>query len=224
MTRRNPAYNRAVFMLSVASYPQLPSEAGSEVAFCGRSNVGKSSAINAITGIGGLARVSKTPGRTQQLNFFRIDDERRIVDLPGYGYARVPAEVKRRWDQLLEQYLRSRRSLRGVILLMDIRHPLTDFDRQMLAWCQLAAMPVHILLTKADKLGRGAINTTIAQVSEALKTEFDLPVGVSGVGGVTLQAFSAAKRTGIDDVHTVLDRWLGFEQAKKTPVRPREEG
>lgn len=217
MTRRNPAYNRAEFMLSVASYAQLPPEDGSEVAFCGRSNVGKSSAINAITGIGKLARVSKAPGRTQQLNFFRIDDERRIVDLPGYGYARVPAELKRRWEQLLERYLRSRRSLRGVILLMDIRHPLTDFDRQMLAWCEVAAMPVHILLTKADKLGRGAISKTVAQVTKALKDELGLPVGVAGQAGISIQPFSAAKQTGIEDVHAVLDRWLGVGPAKKNP-------
>ena len=224
MTRRNPAYHRAEFMLSVASHRQLPPDEGYEVAFCGRSNVGKSSAINAITGIGGLARVSKAPGRTQQLNFFRIDDGRRIVDLPGYGYARVPAEVKKRWEQLLERYLRSRRSLRGVILLMDIRHPLTDFDRQMLTWCRMAAMPVHILLTKADKLGRGAISATLAQVRKSLKADVSLQMTAAGAEPVSLQAFSSAKQAGIEDVHAVLDRWMGFEQTKKTPVHLREEG
>lgn len=209
MSRRNPAYRRIEFLLSVADFRQLPPDAGFEVAFCGRSNVGKSSAVNAITGVNGLARVSKTPGRTQQLNFFRLDDERRLVDLPGYGFARVPPEVKRRWEQLLERYLRSRRSLRGVILLMDIRHPLTDFDRQMLTWCRLAAMPVHLLLTKSDKLGRGAINAALTTVRASLRADFGLDAAAEA-GELSLQAFSAAKQTGIEEVHKVLDRWLQY--------------
>jgi GTP-binding protein len=145
-------YQQAQYFLSTHHFHQLPADVGREVAFAGRSNAGKSSAINAIVGQKSLARTSKTPGRTQQIVFFKLDEERRLVDLPGYGFAKVPLKVKEHWQQLLEKYLHTRESFQGLILMMDIRHPLTEFDQQMLLWCQLSNMPVHILLTKADKL------------------------------------------------------------------------
>ena len=185
------------------------------------SNVGKSSALNAITGINALARTSKSPGRTQHLNFFRIDEQRRFVDLPGYGYAKVPAEMKRKWERLIERYLQERQSLRGVILVMDIRHPLTEFDRQMLGWCRQVDMPVHLLLTKADKLSRGAASAVVQQVKKALQSEFSVSLSQNCHDAVSLQTFSAAKKTGIEQVHAVLDQWLGYESGaeidKKNP-------
>lgn len=194
------AYQRVQFMLSAAALSQAPPDAGREVAFAGRSNAGKSSAINAITGIGGLARTSKTPGRTQQINFFRVDDARRLVDLPGYGFAKVPLSVKRQWEQLLEQYLQRRESLRGLVLVMDIRHPFKPVDRQLLEWCRVAGMHAHLLLTKADKLSRGAALDALRQVRQALQTE-----GLSA----TAQLFSALTRAGVDEARQTLDVWLG---------------
>ncbi len=181
---------------------EAPPDSGAEVAFAGRSNAGKSSAINALTGIGSLARTSKTPGRTQHLVFFTLSDRQRLVDLPGYGYARVPEQVKLQWQRSLEHYLRARTSLHGLILVMDIRHPLTDFDRQMLDWCAAAALPVHILLTKADKLKRGAAANSLLAVRAELNRHYP---------GAQAQSFSATKRSGIEEAHRVLDTWLGFD-------------
>jgi GTP-binding protein len=200
----NPVYNRAKFIISVASLAQLPFDAGREVAFAGRSNAGKSSAINTITNIRGLAHTSKTPGRTQLINFFELDDERRLVDLPGYGYAKVPERIKRQWQQLLEDYLQGRNSLCGLVLVMDVRHPMTEFDEQMLLWANAVEMPVHILLTKSDKLKRGAASTALLQVRKAV-AEYTNPI--------TVQLFSSLKRDGVEQVHTQLDGWLGFEEA-----------
>ncbi|MEW5756749.1 MAG: ribosome biogenesis GTP-binding protein YihA/YsxC [Pseudomonadota bacterium] len=197
----NPAYNRARFMLSVANLGQLPPEAGREVAFAGRSNAGKSSAINALTNIKGLARTSKTPGRTQMINYFQLDDDRRLVDLPGYGYAQVPEAIKRQWQDLLETYLRTRQVLCGLVLVMDIRHPLTAYDEQMLGWCAAVGMPVHILLTKSDKLKRGQASATLLSVRKRLSA-FENPVSV--------QLFSALDRVGIEEAQARLDLWLGY--------------
>jgi len=198
----NPAYNRAKFLISVAQLSQLPDELGLEVAFAGRSNAGKSSAINTITNINGLAHTSKIPGRTQLINFFELDEQRRLVDLPGYGYAKVPARVKRQWQQLLEEYLQTRQCLKGLVLVMDVRHPLTEFDQQMLAWAHQVNMPVHVLLTKSDKLKRGAASTTLLQVRKALE-QYTNPVSV--------QLFSSLKRDGVEAVHQQLDQWLEYE-------------
>jgi len=198
----NPAYNRAQFVISVASLPQLPSENGHEVAFAGRSNAGKSSAINTLTNIRGLARISKTPGRTQLINFFEIDESRRLVDLPGYGYAKVPEKMKIQWQKLLERYLQTRECLAGLVLVMDVRHPMTEFDQQMLSWASQVAMPVHILLTKSDKLKRGPAMSTLLAVRKAVEC-YD--------GTVSVQLFSSLKRQGVDEVHRCLDAWLGFE-------------
>tara|TARA_B110000503_G_scaffold105513_1_gene157444 strand:+ start:37216 stop:37866 length:651 start_codon:yes stop_codon:yes gene_type:complete len=194
-----PNYRSAQFVTSAAKLAQCPPDSGWEVAFAGRSNAGKSSAINSLTNNKKLAKTSKTPGRTQLINFFELSETQRLVDLPGYGYAKVPLAVKREWVKQLENYLQNRQCLRGLILLMDIRHPLQPFDQQMLGWALQAAMPVHILLTKADKLKRGAAGTALLQVRNKLKANVDL---------VSVQLFSALKHDGHKELIAVLDNWL----------------
>lgn len=193
-------YQAAHFLTSVPDHRLAPADEGAEVAFAGRSNAGKSSALNVITHQRALARTSKTPGRTQQLNFFGIDDSRRLVDLPGYGYAKVPLKMKLQWERNLADYLHSRQSLTGLILLMDCRRPLTDHDRQMLGWCGDSELAVHILLTKADKLKRGPASSALLSVRKQLP---ELHPEAS------VQLFSALKKTGVDEIRTLLDRWLG---------------
>lgn len=207
-------YRKAHFITSANALHQLPPDTGREVAFAGRSNAGKSSAINALTGQTGLARTSKTPGRTQLINLFGLDAEHRLVDLPGYGYAQVPETVKRHWQTLLECYLSTRRSLKGLILIMDVRHPLTEYDRIMLGWCAHSGMPVHALLTKADKLNRGPALATLQKVRKILEAEFP---------GVTVQLFSSQTRLGVDEAHAVLDRWLLEEKTTEAPEGHGEE-
>jgi GTP-binding protein len=199
----NPVYHQAKFINSAPRLRDAPADQGKEVAFAGRSNAGKSSAINALVQQNALARVSKTPGRTQLLNFFEIDAERKLVDLPGYGYAKVPVAVKRDWQQMMETYLKNRQALCGIVLVMDIRHPLTEFDWQMIEWCEHCKLPLHIMLTKADKLKFGAAKNTLLQVQREL-SRVDIVV--------SLQLFSALNKTGIDDVHQVLDEWFGFSE------------
>ena len=194
-------YRSAVFDISVAELDKLPLDEGAEVAFAGRSNAGKSSAINRITGQKSLARTSKTPGRTQLINFFRIDEQRCLVDLPGYGYAKVAEAIKRRWQQTMEEYLSSRQSLKGLVLLMDVRHPLKEVDQQLLSWCWEVGMPVHVLLTKADKLKRGAAQNALLQVQRELAEH--APDGL-----ISVQLFSSTKGVGLDEVYRVLDGWL----------------
>lgn len=194
---------QASFLISAAKVDQCPLDSGLEVAFAGRSNAGKSSALNTLTHAN-LARTSKTPGRTQLLNFFSLDDERRLVDLPGYGYAKVPIPLKQHWQEHLEAYLSSRNSLSGVVLMMDIRHPLTEFDRLMLDWAQASSMPLHILLTKADKLAFGA------QKNALLKVQRDIRQGWGDT--TSIQLFSAPKRQGVEDAQRVLARWLGLDE------------
>ncbi|MDH4764690.1 GTP-binding protein [Pseudomonas sp. SORGH_AS199] len=194
---------QASFLISAAKVDQCPFDNGREVAFAGRSNAGKSSALNTLTHAN-LARTSKTPGRTQLLNFFTLDDERRLVDLPGYGYAKVPIPLKQHWQEHLEAYLSSRNSLSGVVLMMDIRHPLTEFDRLMLDWAQASSMPLHILLTKADKLAFGA------QKNALLKVQRDVRQGWGDTASI--QLFSAPKRQGIEDAQRVLASWLGLDE------------
>lgn len=197
----NPVYHRAKFINSAPRLKDAPPDQGIEIAFAGRSNAGKSSAINTLVQQNALARVSKTPGRTQLLNFFAIDENRKLVDLPGYGYAKVPDAIKRDWHKMMESYLQERKALRGIVLVMDIRHPLTEFDWQMVRWCEHAELPLHILLTKSDKLKFGAAKNTL------LKVQRDL--GQCSVS-ITLQLFSALNKTGIDDIHQVLDAWFQF--------------
>ena len=163
------AYNKARYLTSAAEIKQLPSDFGWEVAFIGRSNAGKSSAINTITNIKGLARTSDTPGRTQMINLFALDEERRFVDLPGYGYAKVPRHVKERWEQVTSQYLHTRNCLRGLILIMDIRHPLTEMDQNLINWTLDSNVALHILLTKSDKISRQSARKILKEVEENLR-------------------------------------------------------
>jgi len=193
----NPIYIQAKFINSSPHLKDTPPDQGLEVAFAGRSNAGKSSAINTLTRQNSLARISKTPGRTQMLNFFEINERQRFVDLPGYGYAKVPLEVKKKWHELMETYLTQRKSLCAIILVMDVRHPLTEFDWKMVEWCEHTGLPLHVLLTKADKLAYGASKNTLLQVQREL-SHVSFPV--------TIQLFSALKKTGIDEVHAALDR------------------
>lgn len=188
------------FLLSGAALRDLPADAGREVAFAGRSNAGKSSALNAITGVSGLARVSKTPGRTRLLNLFEVAPGMRFMDLPGYGYAKVPEAERLKWGQLLDGYLGSRQSLMGLILVMDVRHPLTDFDRQLLELAGPLELPVHVLLSKADKLSRGAAASTLVQVQRDLR------------GWGTAQLFSAHSGQGVEDAQKRLAGWLMPEE------------
>ncbi|MEN8166536.1 MAG: ribosome biogenesis GTP-binding protein YihA/YsxC [Pseudomonadota bacterium] len=197
----NPYYQQARFLKSAARLAQAPEDKGIEVAFAGRSNAGKSSAINTLCKQKSLARTSKTPGRTQLLNFFELDDQRRLVDLPGYGYAKVAEKIKREWQGALADYIEHRECLRGLILMMDIRHPLKEFDLQMLDWNIHFGLPTHILLTKADKLKRGPANNTLLQVRKAFE---DRPE-------ITVQLFSSLKQLGVDEAHQVLDSWFDVE-------------
>ncbi|OGT40641.1 MAG: YihA family ribosome biogenesis GTP-binding protein [Gammaproteobacteria bacterium RIFCSPHIGHO2_12_FULL_36_30] len=192
-------YNKAAYLTSATTLEQLPMDDGHEVAFIGRSNAGKSSAINAITNVTGLARTSSTPGRTQMINYFVIDDAHRLVDLPGYGFAKVPPAVKMRWQNLIVDYLETRKSLAGLILVMDSRHPLKDLDQQMIAWCVDFQVPLHILLTKADKLTKSAQQNALFTVEKALST----------MGDISVQLFSALKKTGVDAARKKIDVFYG---------------
>lgn len=202
-------FHSAHFLTSAPSLRECPAEGGAEVAFAGRSNAGKSSAINTLTHNGKLARTSKTPGRTQLINFFSLEnrEDLRLVDLPGYGYAKVPQKVKLEWQKHLSEYLYKRQSLRGLVLLMDIRHPLQEFDSMMINWAVDAEMPVHALLTKSDKLKRGAAKSTLLQFEKHMREEQvdDL---------VSAQLFSSLKRDGVDELSQRLTSWL---------VRPIDE-
>ena len=193
-------FQRAVFLNSAPTLADCPPDQGVEVAFAGRSNAGKSSALNALTHQGKLARTSKTPGRTRLMNFFALAPGQRLVDLPGYGYAKVPKAMKAEWDQHLAHYLRARSSLRGLVLLMDIRHPLQTFDQHMLAWAAEAALPVHVLLTKADKLNRGPAQATLLGVRRE--------VARVGLAEVTAQTFSAQTGLGLPALEARLSDWL----------------
>jgi GTP-binding protein len=195
---------RAEFETSAAATVGFPADDGIEVAFAGRSNAGKSSALNALTNRKSLARTSKTPGRTQLINFFMLDPQRRLVDLPGYGFAKVPDRVRESWRVLMESYLGERRALGGLVVVMDIRHPLTDFDQQMLTWAEAAQLPVLILLTKADKLSRGKASSEVLKVRKALGD------------AATVQAFSATKRIGIAEAREWVERLLGGEVPVET--------
>jgi GTP-binding protein len=194
-TPKSNPYRQARYVISAHNLKQLPEDIGFEVAFAGRSNAGKSSAINTLTDQRSLARTSKTPGRTQQIVIFEVDPERRIADLPGYGFARVPEKLKAHWRHVMQIYFNRRSSLKGVVLVMDIRHPMREFDQQMLAWCEASGVPCRILLTKADKLKRGPAQSTL------LKVRKELPEGSSA------QVFSAKSRAGLEPLIECLNRW-----------------
>ena len=195
----NP-FRQASYVLSAHRLNQLPEDSGIEVAIAGRSNAGKSSAINALTDQKSLARTSKTPGRTQQIVIFRVDDQRRIADLPGYGFAKVPQSLKAHWKQVMEAYFQTRQCLRGVVLVMDIRHPLKPFDQQMLAWCAATNVPCHVLLTKADKLKRGPAQAALLQVRRQLPPQS------------SAQVFSARTRQGVEGLVEHLSDWFEYDR------------
>ena len=190
-------FAKATFALSVHDPRELPPPTGPEIAFVGRSNAGKSSAINALAGRRRLAFVSKTPGRTQLINFFALADAGFLVDLPGYGYAGVPGAVRAHWDHMVGTYVRDRPSLAGVVVVMDVRHPLTTLDRRLLDWLREAGRPAHILLTKADKLSKQAAQRTLAQTARELKALCP---------GATVQLFSSLKREGVDQAAGAISR------------------
>ncbi|NUS39542.1 MAG: YihA family ribosome biogenesis GTP-binding protein [Lysobacter sp.] len=193
---------RARYLLAAHTARQLPPDGGAEVAFAGRSNAGKSSALNALCQQNALARVSKTPGRTQQLVFFEVEPQRYLVDLPGYGYAKVPQDLQAHWQAFLDGYFGSRMALRGLVVVMDIRHPLKDYDRQMLAYAVQRGLPAHALLTKADKLGRGQQ----AQSLQAVRRDLSNTYGDT----VSVQAFSGESKQGVDEARAVVAGWLGL--------------
>lgn len=204
----------AQFMLAAHRLSQLPADEGAEVAFAGRSNAGKSSALNALTNHKGLARTSKTPGRTQQMVAFSLppprdgspeqasQPARRLIDLPGYGYAKVPQELQAHWQAFLDGYFGSRDALRGLVVVMDVRHPLKDYDRQMLGYAMRRALPAHVILTKADKLSRGAAGNTLQAVRMELSRAY--------ADSVSVQLFSGESRQGVDELRSVVAGWLAL--------------
>lgn len=210
MAAPNP-FARARYLLAAHTARQLPADGGFEVAFAGRSNAGKSSALNALCQQNALARVSKTPGRTQQLVYFELPQAagRYLVDLPGYGYAKVPQDLQAHWQAFIEDYFRRRQALRGLVVVMDVRHPLKDYDRQMLDYAQQRGLPAHVLLTKADKLGRGAAGNTLQTVRATLSREFP--------GAVSVQLFSAETRQGVETLAEILSGWLALADAADMP-------
>ncbi len=201
-------FQQIQFAISCARLTQLPGDSGAEVAFAGRSNSGKSSTLNRLTNRKALARTSKTPGRTQLLNFFNLPgDSQRLVDLPGYGFAKVRSSMRANWGQLIADYLDSRQSLKGVVIVMDCRRPLTDLDIQLISWCEARDLPTLCLLNKADKFGRGAAGNIKLQVEKQLKQEFP---------GSRCMLFSASKGTGSDQLIQIVSDWLN-ESAAVSP-------
>ncbi len=195
-------YQKAYFLLSVADVEQLPPDMGIEVAMVGRSNAGKSSVLNRVTQNKSLARVSKTPGRTQMVNIFVIDDNRRIADLPGYGYAKVPLAAKLKWQKTVDAYISDRECLKGLVLVMDIRHPFKELDNTLLEYCDHRGLPVHILFNKSDKLTKNEI----AKVLREAKVELE-----SYRNTITFQLFSALKGVGLKELHSMLDKWYEYQ-------------
>ena len=195
------AFENVAFYTTVNHLQDLPLPHGIEIAFVGRSNSGKSSAINTLIKRDRLAYVSKTPGRTQHINFFKLGDENFLVDLPGYGYAKVPFKIRQHWDELLGTYLKTRQPLHGMVLIMDVRHPLTKLDRNMLDWFMPTGKPVHILLTKADKITRSKAAKILHDVTNILDEIYPQ---------CSVQLFSSTSKAGIDEAHTVLNNWLSL--------------
>lgn len=197
-----PQFPAVQFLTSSWQPHQFPPDAGVEVAFAGRSNAGKSSALNAITGRKDLARTSKTPGRTQLINFFALNERQRLADLPGYGFAKVPEKMRDHWRELMERYVETRASLGGIVLVMDSRHPLTEFDCQMLEWAGAQNLPTHLLLTKADKLSRSESMSTLKKVRASVGD------------AATAQLFSAVAKTGVDEARKEVLRMLATTPAR----------
>ncbi|MFT5295514.1 MAG: GTP-binding protein [Colwellia sp.] len=191
--------SKATFTLSAPDIRRLPEDSGIEVAFAGRSNAGKSSALNTLTNQRGLARVSKTPGRTQLINIFEVAPNRRLVDLPGYGFAKVPIEMKKKWQKALGEYLEKRECLKGLVILMDIRHPLKDLDMDLIQWAADSDLPILALLTKCDKLSQGKRSSEVLQVKKTLS---------SLNADITVQAFSSLKYTGLEQANEIICQWM----------------
>ena len=202
-------YRKTHFLVSAAKLSQCPNHIQREVAFAGRSNAGKSSALNALTGSSRLARTSKTPGRTQLINFFEVEQGVCLVDLPGYGYAKVSRSIKEEWGRHLSDYLQRRESLTGVVLLVDVRHPMKDFDVAMLEWSAAQSLPVHVLLTKADKLKFGAAKNALMKIQQQVQAYGEQ---------VSVQLYSSLKRQGVDELAQQLDLWLTKPEDDETAV------
>ena len=194
-------FTQAKFLTSAPDISHLSPFDGGEIAFAGRSNAGKSSALNKLTRQKTLARTSKTPGRTQLINLFELDDTRRLVDLPGYGYAKVPLKMKQKWQKSLGEYLQKRECLKGLVVLMDIRHPLKDLDQDLIFWAVSANLPVLVLLTKADKLKAGKRKSQLLMVREAC---------IAFNGDVTVHVFSSLNGLGLSETEQKLSQWLAI--------------
>ena len=212
-----PLFQQAVFLTTVANLRDLPQDSVREVAFAGRSNAGKSSAINTLAGRVRLAFVSKTPGRTQHLNYFTLADGKYFVDLPGYGYAKAPEAIRSQWEGLIGPYLNKRDQLAGLVVIMDIRRPMTDLDLRLIDWFRPTGRPIHILLSKADKLSR----------QEQTKSLFSVKAEVATWGDAALysvQLFSSLKKTGVEEAEGVLASWLEIEIKSKENKGPPDKG
>ncbi|WP_288389163.1 ribosome biogenesis GTP-binding protein YihA/YsxC [uncultured Alteromonas sp.] len=198
-------YTKAKFFTSAPDIRHLKDDSGIEVAFAGRSNAGKSSALNTLTRQKNLARTSKTPGRTQLINVFNLEEDRRLVDLPGYGFAQVPLAMKNKWQQALGEYLQKRKSLKGLVVLMDIRHPFKDLDQDLIHWAVDSNIPVLALLTKSDKLKSGKRKAQLLMAQEA---------ALAFMGDVTVNTFSSLNRQGLPEFEKVLNKWLALDVEK----------
>ena len=198
--------HRATFTLSAPDIRRLPDDSGIEVAFAGRSNAGKSSALNTLTNQRSLARTSKTPGRTQLINVFEIAENKRLIDLPGYGFAKVPLEMKIKWQKALGEYLEKRQCLKGIVILMDIRHPFKDLDQDLIQWAVDSELSILVLLTKCDKLSQGQRSTEVLKAKKRLK-EYN--------ADITVQAFSSLKRTGSEQATEVIQAWFTDENIEE---------
>ncbi len=199
-----PLFQNAAFHISAHHLRDLPPASGIEVAFAGRSNAGKSSALNTLANHNRLAYVSKQPGRTQLINFFTLGDDKHLVDLPGYGYAKVPEAMRKHWQNVLARYLSERTSLAGLVLVMDSRRPLTNLDRQMLDWFSPSGNPIHVLLTKSDKLSRSQANITLQKTRKELNATWG--------EHVTVQLFSSLKKQGVEEAENIIGEWLYTEE------------
>ena len=206
-------YSQAEFLISAPDLRRCPVDAGLEIAFAGRSNAGKSSALNRLTEQAKLARTSKTPGRTQLINFFTVADQKRLVDLPGYGFAKVPLAVKKTWEKNLTEYLNNRKSLCGCLLLVDIRHPLQVFDQNFIGWAVDIGLPLHILLTKADKLKRGAAKSAMLNIRKTIQDEY-------ASDRLSIQTFSSLNGAGTAELTQLLNSWFNAN----TPIGMEEKG
>ncbi len=199
MTTNEFNYDQVTFLTSAPDITKLPADEGIEVAFAGRSNAGKSSALNRLTRQKSLARTSKTPGRTQLINVFTLDEERRLIDLPGYGYAQVPLQMKLKWQKSLSEYLMQRESLKGLVVLMDIRHPMKDADQDLIYWAVDSKLPVLVLLTKSDKLKSGKRKAELMKIREA---------SLAFCGDVTVQTYSSLNGQGVPELKQKLNDWF----------------